>query len=110
MGGGKKADTRWQVNGVDLSRIRNRNERRVIAQMNALLSEYTDFDPDILAIQDIYALALNLLPARYAQEFTIVLNDPLTDENIRSTVREAVHRVRARPTGESGAAEQGGTD
>ncbi|HMA66344.1 MAG TPA: late competence development ComFB family protein [Desulfosalsimonadaceae bacterium] len=109
MASGKKAD-RWQVRGVDLSRIRNRNERRVVTQMKALLPEYPDFEPDILAIQDIYALALNLLPARYAQEFTIVLNDPVSDENIRGAVREAIHRVRAKPTGASGAAEQGATD
>jgi hypothetical protein len=97
-----KTAARYQVNGVDLSRIRNRNERRVLSQMQALLPEYSDFEPDILAIQDIYALALNLLPARYTQQFSIVLKDPVDEEAVQDAVRQAIERVRANPTGRSG--------
>ena len=89
---------RYEVNGVDLSRIKNRNERRVIAQMKPLLAENGDYEPDILAIQDIYALALNLLPARYTQQFTIVLQDPVDEAAIEKAVRKAIDKVRANPT------------
>ena len=98
MSSEKRKANRYEVNGVDLSRIKNRNERRVIARMKTLLAEYADFEPDILAIQDIYALALNLLPARYTQQFTIVLQDPVDDTAVENAVRKAIEKVRANPT------------
>lgn len=95
-----------KVAGVDLSGIRNRNERRVMDRMEMLLNEYTDFEPDVLAIQDIYALALNLLPARYTQQFSIVLKDPVDNTAVETAVRAAIEKVRTNPTGrpESGEA------
>lgn len=98
MSSAKQKPNRHEVNGVDLTRIRNRNERRVIARMKTLLAEYGDYEPDILAIQDIYALALNLLPARYTQQFTIVLQDPVDDAAVENAVRKAIEKVRANPT------------
>jgi len=90
-----------QVAGVDLTGIRNRNERRVIARMKTLLKEHPDFEPDILAIQDIYALSLNLLPARYTQKFAIVLQEPVDDEAVRIAVEKAIEKVQANPTDQS---------
>lgn len=97
----RRTQRQENVAGVDLSAIRNRNERRVRERMEMLLSEYTDFEADVLAIQDIYALALNLLPARYTQQFSIVLKEPVDDAAVENAVRAAIEKVRTNPTGRS---------
>ncbi|WP_018123191.1 late competence development ComFB family protein [Desulfovibrio oxyclinae] len=87
------------VNGVDLSGIRNRNEKRVATLMPGLLEEEApghQFDP--LDLQDIFALTLNLLPPRYSQRGSIVISNKLPDDEIRQQMREAVKRVLANPT------------
>lgn len=87
------------VNGVELAGIRNRNERRVAEIMPELLAEeYRDFIFDPLDIQDIYALTLNLLPARYVQSGTIVLSNKLSEYEIKGKMRIAVERVLENPT------------
>lgn len=95
---GEKKKNAYIFDGVDLGRIRNRNEVRVIAHMRELLGQYPDFSPDVIAVQDIYALALNHLPARYAQEFSIVLKDPVTDADVREAVQKAIDTVLGNPT------------
>ena len=60
--------TKRSFRGIDLNRIRNRNEVRVINQLPEILKEYPEFEPHIINIQDVYALTLNLLPPRYAQQ------------------------------------------
>ncbi len=98
----KQRDADYMLNGVDLSRVRNRNETRVIECMKEVLEEYPGFSPGMIDIQDIYALALNLLPARYTQEFSIVLREHVDRERIKQAVRQAVERVRDNPTGPEG--------
>jgi hypothetical protein len=91
------------VNGVDLSGIRNRNEARVAAQMAEVLQDdYQDYILDPLDIEDIYALALNLLPARYTQRGSIVLHKKPTDHEVRETIRDAADKVLQNPTRASG--------
>lgn len=82
---------------VDLSRINNRNEIRVIQAMDSIMSEMKDWEPEALDIQDIYALALNRLPPRYVQEGTIVFNEPVRKEEVEKVVREAVRVVKESP-------------
>lgn len=82
---------------VDVSGIRNRNEKRVISCLPEVLAEYPDFHPDRIGIQDIYALSLNKLPPRYTQAFSIVLHDPVSDDEVRNAVRSAVEHVRSNP-------------
>jgi hypothetical protein len=81
---------------VDLSRIINRNEDRVIKAMEMILGE-VDWQPEPLDIQDIYALSLNRLPPRYVQEGTIVFNEPIRNRELEDVVREAVTKVRNNP-------------
>ena len=83
--------------GVDFPSIRNRNEDRVISLMPQALAEFPDCRPTRTDIEDIYALTLNMLPARYVQSVTLVLDEPITDEIILLMLREAVRTVRARP-------------
>ncbi len=88
-----------KINGVDVSKIVNRNERRVADLIPEILDEYyEDYIFEDLDIQDIYALTLNLLPAAYAQAGSIVLSDRISDYELRSQIRKAVERVLDNPT------------
>ena len=87
------------VRGINLDKIRNRNERRVARFMAEIIDEYyDDYIFEHLDIEDVYALTLNLLPARYAQKGTIILQDRLSDFEIKSKIREAIDRVLENPT------------
>ncbi len=87
------------VKGVELDKIRNRNEKRVAKLIPEILDEYyEDFIFEHLDIQDIYALTLNLLPARYVQTGSIILSDRLSDFEIKSKIRIATERVLDNPT------------
>lgn len=83
--------------GIDFLAIRNRNEERVLSQLGEVLETFPDFFPTHGDIEDIYALALNMLPARYAQAISLVMEEPVTDEMIRLMLREAVRTVQCRP-------------
>jgi len=88
-----------EVRGVNLDKIRNRNERRVARFMAEIMDDYyDDYIFEHLDIEDIYALTLNLLPSRYVQKGTIVLQDRLSDFEIKSRIREAIDRVLENPT------------
>lgn len=89
----------YAFKGVPLDGIRNRNEQRVIELMPEVLREFSDYRPSYLDIQDIYALTLNNLPARYVQRGSIVLREPLSDDDIRQEIRYAAETVEMRPTG-----------
>lgn len=87
----------YMLDDIDLSSIRNRNEQRVVKALRKLLADMPNFQPDKKDILDIYALALNALPARYAQSGTIVLRDPVREEQINSVVSNAIVRIMERP-------------
>ncbi|MFZ5799311.1 MAG: competence protein ComFB [Desulfobulbus sp.] len=82
---------------VDLSRIHNRNEKRVLLSMEKVFAAMDDWEPEALDIQDVYALALNSLPPRYVQEGTIVFNESVRNAEIEQAVRVAVEKVRKKP-------------
>ena len=90
-------DNKLEIRGVAVNSIRNKNERRVVALIEHVLEETPDYSPDPLDIQDIYALALNLLPSRYRQSGTIVLSEPVKDAHILSAIRRALRTVQERP-------------
>ena len=83
---------------VDLSRIYNKNEKRVVLAMEKYLATINDWEPEGLDVQDIYALALNSLPPRYVQDGTIVFNEPVKRTDIEHAVEVAVGKVRNSPT------------
>lgn len=82
---------------VDLSRVYNRNEKRVVQAMDRIFSAIDDWEPEALDIQDVYALALNSLPPRYIQDGTIVFNESVRNAEIEQAVRKAVEKVRKKP-------------
>ncbi|EPR37557.1 Late competence development protein ComFB [Desulfovibrio sp. X2] len=86
-----------RVRGALLEGIRNRNEPRVAALLPVVLDEFPGYEPSPLEVQDIYALALNLLPPRYAQSFSFVIREEVSDDDIREQLRAAAERVRTHP-------------
>lgn len=86
---------------IDFTKVKNRNEKRVIRSIEELIAQESDVSRlSILSEkdwQDIYALALNHLPARYAQPGTIVIGDPVRDEDAQVAVRDAFDIVFNRP-------------
>ena len=86
-----------EFRNIDLGRICNKNEKRVILAMEKILGELEGWEPAALDIQDIYALALNRLPPRYVQEGTIVFNEPIRNSEVERIVRESVRTVRNSP-------------
>jgi len=82
---------------VDFERIRNRNELRVINLLEGVLDEFPLFSPNVTDIEDIYALTLNRLPARYVQPVTLVITEPVDDEAISEVIRNVVITVIMRP-------------
>lgn len=92
----KRSELKLQL--VDLSRIYNKNEKRVVLAMEKLLDGIDDWQPEALDVQDIYALALNSLPPRYVQDGTIVFNEPVKRSDIEHAVSVAIDKVRCSPT------------
>ena len=91
-------EDKYDVDGVSLAKVRNKNELRVVALMPEVLKTFElDFSPEIMDIEDIYALALNNLTPRYVQRGSIVLNEEVKDEMIRDQIRAAVMIVSERP-------------
>lgn len=86
---------------VDFSKVRNRNEKKILRAIEDFIER--EGDASRLALlsekdwQDIYALALNHLPARYAQPGTIVIGDPVRDEDANTAILEAFDIVFNRP-------------
>lgn len=93
---------RYTLRGHSLFVIRNKNEQRVIAHMARILQESPEFSPEPLDLEDIYALALNKLPARYVQHGSIVLGEPVRDADVADAVRYAISVVRDNPSYKKG--------
>lgn len=82
---------------VNLEAIRNKNEKRVQKLIPEVLAEYKEHKFQDLDVQDIYALTLNRLPARYTQRMTVVLKEPLSDETIKANIRDSAKAVMDNP-------------
>ncbi len=82
---------------VDFDRIRNRNEQRVINLLEGVLDEFPLFSPNVTDIEDIFALTLNRLPARYVQPVTLVIDEPVGEEAIKEVIRNVIITVIMRP-------------
>lgn len=90
------AEAKYFVADTDMRHIRNRNEKRVLTiLLEALEESHHELSPK--DVQDVYACALNLLPARYAHEGTIILRDPVKKEDVQTAVRTAIERILENP-------------
>lgn len=88
---------KYLLGDADFYHIRNRNEARVLRMMEKVFEDPPGLRPNDEDLHDIYALALNSLPARYAQKGSIVLRDPVRDADVLEAVRKAVAIVVQNP-------------
>ncbi len=90
-----------QLDVVHFNTVRNRNEKLVLRALeNFLMSDRGQSYQELLNtkdLQDIYALALNQLPARYAQPGTIIIGNPVREEDAANAVYEAFETVLNHP-------------
>lgn len=92
-----RSESQYQFRSSNLFRIRNKNELRVLSMLEQVLSEYPEFDPDKMDIEDVYACALNQLPSRYVQHGTIVLREEISNQQVLDAIHDAVERVKNNP-------------
>jgi hypothetical protein len=90
----------YTVNGVDLGEIANYNEHMVLAVMRRM-SEDGRLPTTSVLLEDIYVLALNMLPARYIQPTSITVYreryaPPLIE--VQAAVLRATRKVMSNPT------------
>lgn len=90
-------EAEYKIAGVDVSDIRNRNETRIVKKMCAALEELGNPEVSSQAIRDAFALALNLLPARYTQTGTIVLREAIRESHLQDAVTRALEQVMSNP-------------
>ncbi|MBF0276693.1 MAG: late competence development ComFB family protein [SAR324 cluster bacterium] len=86
------------LDGISFDKIRNQNESRVKAMMLDVLKEFDNYYPTKIDLEDIYALTLNKLPARYIQAEGFTLEEDITEEEICENLRSAIKRVSQSPT------------
>lgn len=87
----------YKISGVDVSDIRNRNEARIAEKMQEALEKMGNPEVSPQAVRDAYALALNLLPARYKQSGTIVLREPIRESHLQDATARALKQVLSNP-------------
>ncbi len=92
------ANDKYIINDYSLEHVRNRYETTVIQIMRDRLLDEQDFCGCNLCLEDVYALAMNTLPAHYVQASAILLSrDPPTEADIARSVEDAFDTVRVRP-------------
>lgn len=89
----------YVIGGVDVADIRNRNEARIAEKMQEELVRLGNPELTPQAVRDAYALALNLLPARYKQSGTIILREPIRESHLQDAVVRALKQVMTNPKG-----------
>ncbi len=81
------------------SRVSNRTEKAVQKKMITMIedgeSKLATFNEKDL--QDVYALALNKLPAKYAHKGTIVMNGQVFHKDIEIAIENAIETVFNNP-------------
>ena len=86
-------ESQYTILGVDVSDVRNRNEVRIVEKMQYALEKLGNPEMTPQAVRDAYALALNLLPARYKQSGTIILREPIRESHLEEATVRALKQV-----------------
>lgn len=89
--------SKYTIDGISLYSINNKNELRVVRAIQALIDASPELKLDSGNIQDIYALALNSIPPRYTQTGTIVLREPIRQDEIAKIVSDACDFILMHP-------------
>ncbi|SBW05066.1 conserved hypothetical protein [uncultured delta proteobacterium] len=90
-------EPQYTIAGVDVADVRNRNEIRIVEKMQYALDKLGNPEMTPQAVRDAYALALNLLPARYKQSGTIVLREPIRESHLEEATVRALKQVLNSP-------------
>ncbi len=91
-------ERKYEVGEFNLSRVRNRNEIRVIEALKKALAHTSEFCGCQICIEDIYAAAMNQIPAHYVQNGAIVLRPRgASGEEIEVVVGGALELVKQKP-------------
>lgn len=89
---------KYKVKEMSMENIRNRQETRVAEHLRKQLEQDPDFCGCRLCVEDVYAIALNALPAQYVQAGSLVLrNQAPSDQDVSRAVEDATDIVRVRP-------------
>jgi len=91
---------KYESFGVDLSKVRNTWETRLIKCMNDILPDFAEFDYCAICIQDVYALAMNQLVPKYVQQGTVLLKKEYSDQDFKDVIEVAVEKVLSNPNHE----------
>lgn len=83
---------------IDFKVIRNQNEARIRSMLLDVLDEFSDYTPNAIDIEDIYALTLNKLPARYTQNDSFPFEEMVTDNLIKESLRKSIKIVSKAPS------------
>ncbi|MBT4087496.1 MAG: late competence development ComFB family protein [Deltaproteobacteria bacterium] len=84
---------KYEIFGISMAGIRNRNETKVIQFMNELIPQFPAFDYCTICLQDVYALSLNQLSPHYTQDGTIIFKKDLQDADYRDVVEASITAV-----------------
>ena len=93
----KKVKEKDLLESIDFSAVHIRNEARELKELKKMYPDLPEAVRNPKAIQDVYALALNSLPARYTQPGSIVLREPVRTEHIQAAIREAAGTASVHP-------------
>jgi len=88
----------YHIAGHSLENVRNINEVQVVNAMKEKREEFPGFCGCPICLEDVYAAALNTLPAKYKQH-SYVMNpsDTLPADQIADAVKAAFQRVIEHP-------------
>ena len=93
----KKDD--YKIGEYSLEHIRNHNEAEVIKAIKKVMPQFSDFCGCSLCLEDVYALSLNMLPAKYKQSSSILLaKDKIPAAKIESVIVQAIEKVSGHPS------------
>ena len=87
-----------KLDAIKFDSIRNDNEILVLQAIEKNRTQYPEFSGSTLWLQDVYALALNKLPARYVQNMSIDLRKGKNQDDWAKKAEKAVVGAMKRVT------------
>ncbi len=94
---GAEKEPALYARGYSMGHMRNRNEFLVAKAMEEVIPEYSPICECAMCVEDIFALSLNSLPAKYQHSMSIDIHKKATYEEVCKKVKESVELVRKKP-------------
>jgi hypothetical protein len=98
----REMNNQYTILGHSVEDIRNDNELLIIKKINEVFQKDRQLCRCRLCVEDIYALSLNYLPARYKQSLTLTALQggkdwQIGETQIEDAINKAVLQVKKRP-------------